>query len=109
MKGMDMTHDPSTTENLQDIKAAAAAIRKLASNKAAFNEAHAAYVAQDASRFQAALDRAGIPDDCRIICRYFCTLRLGNSETSEASSNESCSPSFVERDQTGAAIAGRDA
>ena len=65
----DETKDP----NIQELQQTAEIVQKLASNEAAFNEAHAAFIAEDPNKFEAALGRAGIAiEHCHIVCRFFC-------------------------------------
>ena len=63
------THD----FDIQELQQAAEAIEKLAANPNAFNEAHAALMAGDAVRFEAALNKVGIAKDCHVVCQFFCT------------------------------------
>ena len=61
--------DPDDVMSLQAVARAAA---QLAKNKEAFNQAVDAFNASDASRFQAALDRAGVGEHCDKICFFLC-------------------------------------
>ena len=67
-----MPDEPTPDADVQELRQIAEVIEKLAANPAAFNEAHAAFVAGDAARFEAALNRVGIGEHCRIVCRFFC-------------------------------------
>jgi hypothetical protein len=60
------------TGRLQELQAVARAAATLAKNKDAFTEAVNAYRAKDAGRFQAALDRAGVGEQCERICFFLC-------------------------------------
>jgi hypothetical protein len=62
----------SRDPNLQELLQTAEAIEKLASNDAAFKAAHAAFMENNAERFEAALNEAGISEFCHLICRFFC-------------------------------------
>src|SRR6266852_234395 len=67
-----MDHEHAPDADMQEIRQAAEAVEKLAGNSAAFNEAHAAFMASDAARFEAALNQAGIPEFCHLVCKFFC-------------------------------------
>jgi hypothetical protein len=58
--------------DLQELQSVARDAARLADNKQAFIQAFEAYRAVDASRFQAALDLAGVGDSCERICFFFC-------------------------------------
>jgi hypothetical protein len=60
------------TDDVLELQSVARVAGVLANNKDAFTQAFQAYQAVDASRFQAALDLAGIPDECERICFFFC-------------------------------------
>ena len=62
--------DPAA--NAQELRETAAALAELTRDPAVFEEAVAAFRARDTSRFQAALDRAGIPEHCRRVCHFLC-------------------------------------
>ncbi|HEY3037602.1 MAG TPA: hypothetical protein VGJ66_02640 [Pyrinomonadaceae bacterium] len=64
----DETKDP----NIQELQQTAEVIEKLAGNEQAFSEAHAAFIAEDPIKFEAALGRVGIVEHCHIVCRFFC-------------------------------------
>lgn len=61
--------------NLYEIQQTAEAIEKLAANPKAFGQAYEAFIAGDAAKFAAALSLAGIEDQCRLVCRFFCRKR----------------------------------
>src|SRR5881398_2689183 len=65
-------HEGDPLEELQEPVAAA---QKLGRNREAFDEAFAAFLANDAARFQAVLDEAGVGQDCHRICFLFCRKR----------------------------------
>jgi hypothetical protein len=64
-------------EIIQDFQHMTEALEKLAANPEAFNDAYNAFTATDATKFNAALDRVGIAEHCRLICRFFCRKRCG--------------------------------
>jgi len=65
----------STQADVRELQQSAEAIEKLAANPAAFNQAHAAFAAGDAGRFEAALNQAGIAAFCHVVCQFFCRKR----------------------------------
>jgi len=67
-----MADDPN---DLRELKAIALAGELLAKDPAVFDEAFAAFQAQDATRFEAVLDRAGLSQHCHRICIFFCEKR----------------------------------
>ncbi len=67
-----MDNEHSQNADVQELRQAAEAIEKLAANSAAFAEAHAAFMAGDAARFEAALNQVGIAELCHVVCRFFC-------------------------------------
>lgn len=67
--------EEQTELNQYEIQQTAEAIEKLAANPKAFGEAYAAFVAGDAAKFGAALNQVGISDQCRSVCRFFCSKR----------------------------------
>ncbi|HKO99115.1 MAG TPA: hypothetical protein VJU86_19095 [Pyrinomonadaceae bacterium] len=67
-----MDSDQTKDENIRELQDTAEVIQKLASDEKAFNEAHAAFIAEDAVRFEAVLTRVGIFERCHIVCRFFC-------------------------------------
>lgn len=62
-------------EIIQGIQQMTESLEKLANNPEAFNSAHSAFIEKDATKFNAALDKAGIAEHCHIVCRYFCRKR----------------------------------
>src|SRR6266496_1880011 len=60
---------------LQELRDIAAAGAQLAKDPELFDEAYAAFTEADATRFQAALDRAAVGDQCHRICLLFCEKR----------------------------------
>jgi hypothetical protein len=60
---------------VQELREAAAAAAQLGKDPAVFKAAFEAFQAEDAARFQEALERAGVRDRCRVICRLFCQKR----------------------------------
>jgi hypothetical protein len=67
-----MDYKPPQDSDIQELRQMAEAIEKLAAKPAAFNEAHAAFLARDAVKFEAALNQAAIADFCHLVCRFFC-------------------------------------
>ena len=67
-----MSKDDDQNIAVEELRQTAEAIEKLAKDPAAFNEAHAAFTANDSAKFEAALDRVGITQFCHIVCRFFC-------------------------------------
>ena len=59
-------------DDIKELGEIAQAALKLAQNPKAFSAAWEAFQAKDASRFQAALDQAGLVDRCQEICFFFC-------------------------------------
>jgi hypothetical protein len=59
-------------EPLEELLEIARAAETLAKDEEAFKEAAEAFLARDASRFEAALERVGLADHCRHICFFFC-------------------------------------
>lgn len=68
-----MTDEPFEPDELQDLLETAAAGERLAKDPEVFAAAYEAFLKLDAERFQEALEKAGIPERCRIVCRLFCT------------------------------------
>ena len=62
------TRDPS----IQELQQAAEAFQKLAANADAFNAAHAAFIENNAEKFEAALNKAGVAEFCHLVCYLFC-------------------------------------
>lgn len=60
------------SDDLLDLQMVAKDAAVLAQNDKAFAQAFEAYLAGDASRFQAALDQVGLTDECERICFFFC-------------------------------------
>jgi hypothetical protein len=67
-----MESDETPDANIQELQQTAEVIQKLAGNEEAFSEAHAAFLAEDPARFEAALGKVGIVEHCHIVCRFFC-------------------------------------
>jgi hypothetical protein len=67
-----MASDQNPDPNIQEIRQTAETIDKLAGNEQAFGEAYAAFIAEDAAKFEAALIKVGIAERCHIVCRFFC-------------------------------------
>jgi hypothetical protein len=65
----------SQPENLEGLQAVARAAAVLAKDKENFAQAVEAFNAGDASRFQAALDRAGVGEHCEKICFFLCVKK----------------------------------
>jgi hypothetical protein len=59
-------------EDLSELRETAEAAAALAAEPEAFKEAAAAYLAEDAGRFEAALERVRLVERCHLICRFFC-------------------------------------
>jgi hypothetical protein len=55
-----------------ELRAVSAAALALAEKPEAFDEAYKAFLANDAARFQAVLDRLGLGDRCERICYFLC-------------------------------------
>lgn len=78
-------------ERLHELTLSAEVMGKLSQDKKAFAEAVEAYRTEDVERFQKALDRAGIPGYCRLVCQYLCSKHcvlvcrklVGNLDTSD--------------------------
>jgi hypothetical protein len=68
----ELLHEGDPLQELRDLLAAAAALAK---DSEAFDEAYAAFAANDATRFQAALDAAELGNECARICFLFCEKR----------------------------------
>ena len=66
---MDTSIDDEAAQQLREMAEAAEALAK---NPDAFQQAVDAFHARDASRFQAALDIAGVGERCELICRFIC-------------------------------------
>jgi hypothetical protein len=64
-------------EIIQGLPQMAEAIEKLAANPEAFNNAHSAYIENNAAKFEGALTQVGIAEHCHIICRFFCRKHCG--------------------------------
>jgi hypothetical protein len=60
---------------LEELQETVAVAEKLAKQREVFDEAYEAYLANDAARFQAAIDEAGVGQDCERICWLFCVKR----------------------------------
>lgn len=60
-------------ERIEELQESGAAVGELAGNPELFKEAAAAFLADDAERFQDVLGRAGLLPRCRWICRWFCS------------------------------------
>ena len=65
----------SQPDNLEGLQAVARAAAQLAKNKENFAQAVEAFNASDASRFQAALDAAGVGEHCEKICFFLCVKK----------------------------------
>ncbi len=74
-KGKTMNHRHAQDSDVQELRETAEALEKLAANADAFGAAHAAFVARDAAKFEAALNQVGIAELCQLICRFFCSKR----------------------------------
>lgn len=59
-------------EDPRELREEADAAQALARDPAVFEEAVEAFRARDAGRFQAALERAGLAERCRLVCRFLC-------------------------------------
>ncbi len=70
-----MSEQSFETDPLQELRDTVAAAANLAKDPKLFDEAHAAFLAGDATRFQAALDAAAVGDQCHRICFLFCEKR----------------------------------
>ena len=68
----EQSFEPDPLDELREIVVAA---ERLAKDEEAFTEAFDAFAVNDAARFQAALERAGIGDRCELLCVYFCEKR----------------------------------
>jgi hypothetical protein len=64
--------DEPENDPLQDLREALAAAAGLAKDPEAFDEAYQAFLDNDASLFQAILDRLDLGDQCHRICFLFC-------------------------------------
>ena len=62
----------SQNTNVQELQKTSEVIEKLAANPDAFKEAYEAFIANDSARFEAAINKAGIADECHIVCTFFC-------------------------------------
>jgi hypothetical protein len=62
----------SEKTDLSELRETAEAAAALAANPDAFKEAADAFLAGDATRFEAALVKAELVDRCPLICRFFC-------------------------------------
>jgi hypothetical protein len=62
------TRDP----NIQELQQTAEAFEKLAANADAFKAAHSAFIENNAEKFGAALDKAGVAEFCHLVCYLFC-------------------------------------
>ena len=58
--------------SIQDLQKTSAVIEKLAANPQAFSAAYDAYKVSDAAKFEAALGKAGVAEECHIVCTFFC-------------------------------------
>jgi hypothetical protein len=67
--------EPFLEDPLGEFRELAAAAEKLAGDAKAFDEAFKAFEANDAGRFQDALDHVGIADRCELVCVLFCEKR----------------------------------
>jgi hypothetical protein len=67
-----MAIDTSWSDELTELRQTVAAADRLARDPAIFAEAFAAFQASDAAAFQAALGRAEVGKECRLICGLFC-------------------------------------
>jgi len=70
-----MSEQSFEPDPLDELRATVAAAEKLAADEKSFFEAFDAFAANDAARFQAALERAGLTDGCELLCAYFCEKR----------------------------------
>jgi len=70
-----VSEQPLEADPLQELRELAAAAAALAKNEEAFDAAFAGFAAGDATRFQAALDAAGLGHECHRICALFCEKR----------------------------------
>jgi len=68
-----MTDENDQDVTVQELLQTADAVARLAQDRAAFKEAHAAFIQDDAKAFQAALEKVGLTDLCQIVCGFFCT------------------------------------
>jgi hypothetical protein len=72
----EQSFDPDPQlDPVDELRDTVAAAEKLAADEESFTEAFQAHRANDAARFQAALERAGIGDRCELICVWFCEKR----------------------------------
>src|SRR6187551_2287235 len=62
----------SKNEDLLELRETAEAAAALAAEPESFKLAAAAFLAEDAARFEAALARVQLVDRCHVICRFFC-------------------------------------
>lgn len=67
-----MTYEQTPDPNIKEMQQTAETIEKLARNKGAFSEAYAAFITEDAAKFESALTKVGIAERCHIVCRFFC-------------------------------------
>jgi len=72
VKGVPVMDPSIDDEAAQQLREMAEAAEALAKNPDAFQQAVDAFHARDASRFQAALDIAGVGERCELICRFIC-------------------------------------
>ncbi|QHS51541.1 hypothetical protein [Edaphobacter sp. 12200R-103] len=70
-----MDETKKSTLSAFEIQQTGEAIEKLSSDPKAFSSAYEAFLAGDAEKFAAALDKVGIRQDCRWVCRFFCRKR----------------------------------
>ncbi len=67
-----MTDERFENDEIGELRATSAAAAELARDEEAFKTAYEAFLASDAAAFQAVLDKHGLADRCRLICRFFC-------------------------------------
>jgi hypothetical protein len=60
-------------DRFDELRRSGEVMGKLAGDEKAFLEAVEAFHARDAERFQGVLDRVGILDGCRLVCRFLCS------------------------------------
>jgi hypothetical protein len=64
--------EPFESDELGELRATSAAAAELARDEESFKAAYEAFLASDAAAFQAILDKHGLGERCRLICRFFC-------------------------------------
>ena len=63
-------------DRFEELQQSAETMSKLAEDEKGFQELVAAFREQDADRFQAVLDRAGLLQRCPLVCRYLCSKHI---------------------------------